>query len=199
MSEQARRITPDDILAREDYAPIRAERRRQIIALKRDRRLAVGPYASFYFESWATMRQQVQEMLWIEKGGPAEIADELAAYNPLVPKGDELVATVMLEIDDESRRRQVLSGLGGVEETMVILVGEARIPGRPETGDDVERTAADGKTSSIHFMHFRFQADEIARFRSPGARVVVAIEHPSYAHMAVLPEAVRRALAEDFA
>ncbi len=198
MTEHKRRITPDDILPLEDYAKVRDERRRQIIELKRDRRLAVGPDATFYFESYRTMLQQVQEMVWTEKGGAAQIADELAAYNPLVPRGDELVATVMFEIADEARRRRVLIGLGGVEETMAIEVGESRIVGVPETGDHVERTAADGKTSSIHFMHFRFQADQIARFRDPGARVVVAIEHENYAHMAVMPEAVRHALAQDF-
>ncbi len=199
MTEPKRAITPEDILSLEDYARVRDQRRRQIIELKRDRRLAVGPYATFYFESYDTMLQQVQEMFWIEKGGDEQIADELAAYSPLVPKGDELVATVMFEIEDEARRRQVLTGLGGVEETMAILLGEDRVPGVPEIGDHVERTAADGKTSSIHFMHFCFSADLIARFREPSARIVVAVEHEAYAHMAVLPEAARRALAEDFA
>ncbi|MDP6704838.1 MAG: DUF3501 family protein [Alphaproteobacteria bacterium] len=199
MSEERREIAADDILSLDDYAEVRDARRREIIDLKRERRLAVGPYATFYFESYRTMLQQIQEMYWIEKGGPEQIADELAAYNPLVPQGDELVATVMFEIEDEARRRQFLLGLGGVEETMAIEVDGTRVAGVPEVGDQVERTAADGKTSSIHFMHFRFPPEAIARFREPGARVVVAVEHENYAHMAVMPEAVRRALAEDFA
>lgn len=190
-------ITRADILPIADYAKERAERRKKVTEIKRNRRLAVGPFATFYFENFETMWHQVHEMLFIEKGGDGQIADELAAYNPLVPKGRELIATVMFEIEDAVRRKQVLAKLGGVEETMSITVDGARIVGLPEA--DVDRTNAAGKASSVQFVHFPFTADQIARFKAPGARVIVAIEHPEYAHMAAMPESVRAALSGDFA
>jgi hypothetical protein len=158
----------------------------------------VGPVAAFYFENYATMLSQIQEMLWIEKGGEEQIADELAAYNPLIPQGRELVATLMFEIADPARRAAMLSDLGGVEETVSLEVAGRKILALPDTEDGIERTRADGKTSSIHFLHFSFQADQISAFREPGARIIAAIEHREYAHMAVMPEAMRQALAEDF-
>jgi hypothetical protein len=189
-------VTAADILPRSDYALVRAERRRQISALKRNRRLEVGPHCTFYFESFDTMRHQIQEMCWIENGGAAQIPDELAAYNPLVPQGSELVATFMIEIDDPERRRRVLDRLGGIEETAFIKVFGTIIPGRPET--DQDRTTAEGKASSVQFVHFAFTAEQIARFRTPGAEVVLGLSHPQYGHMAVMPEAVRVELAKDF-
>jgi len=198
MTEAERRITPADIMPLADYAKVRLDWRRQIIALKRDRRLAVGPEATLYFENYRTMLQQVQEMLWIEKGGAEQVADELEAYNPLIPQGHELVATLMFEIADEARRRRLLAGLGGVEDTVTIELDGEAIEGAAEAGDGVERTTEAGKTSSIHFLHFRFTAGQVARFRDPSIRVVVAIGHENYAHMAVMPQAVREALARDF-
>jgi hypothetical protein len=198
MSQNERRITPDDVQPPAAYAATRRQRRRQIIEIKKHRRVAVGPDATLYFENYDTMLQQVQEMLWIEKGGAEQLADELAAYNPLIPQGDELVATLMFEIGDEARRRLTLARLAGVEATVAIeLEGEA-IAGEPELGDRIERTTAAGKTSSIHFLHFRFTPAQIERFRDPAVRAVVAIGHPGYAHMAVVPPEVRAALAADF-
>src|SRR5271154_1555567 len=104
-----RALTPSDILSPQDYEHLRTEKRGAMIALKKKRRVAVGPYATFYFENYDTMWLQVQEMLRVEKGGAEQLEDELHAYTPLVPKGDELVATVMLEIEDEKRRTAVLS------------------------------------------------------------------------------------------
>jgi hypothetical protein len=190
-------IRRDDILPMQDYGKVRAERRKAMTALKKNRRIDVGPFATFYFENFDTMWHQVHEMLFIERGGEAQIADELAAYNPLIPKGDELVATVMFEIEDEARRRAVLARLGGVEETMSIQFDGEKIVGAPE--EDVDRTTAAGKASSVQFVHFRFTPAQVAKFRKPGTRVIVAIEHPAYGHMAVMPEDVRAALAGDFA
>jgi hypothetical protein len=189
-------VTVADILPRADYARVRPEQRRRMAALKRTRRLEVGPHITFYFESFDTMRHQVQEMCWIENGGPEQIPDELAAYNPLIPQGDELVATFMIEIDDPDRRKRILSDLGGIEESAFIKVFGETVPGIPET--DQDRTSADGKASSVQFVHFRFTPEQIARFRTPGAEVVLGLSHPHYGHMAVMPEAVRAALAEDF-
>ncbi|MEQ9812453.1 MAG: DUF3501 family protein [Azospirillaceae bacterium] len=187
-------ITRADIMDMADYAKIRKEKRSQLMPVKRNRRLAVGPYATFHFESYDTMWLQVHEMLFIEKGGEAQIADELQAYNPLIPKGDELVATVLFEIDDPVRRRQVLGALGGVEETMTIEFDGKVVKGEAE--EDVDRTTADGKASSVQFVHFRFTAEQAAAFRKAD-RVMVGITHPNYPHMTVLPEAVQAALAED--
>ncbi len=189
-------ITPADILPHAEYAKRRAAMRAEIVAKKKNRRLEVGPVATFYFECYETMLQQVQEMLHIEKGGEAQIADELAAYNPLIPKGSELVATVMFEIDDPVRRARVLARLGGVESTMFIKLGEDKIMGLPEA--DQDRTTADGKASSVQFVHFPFSRAQIERFRKPGETIIVGIEHENYAHMAVMSDAIRRELAGDF-
>lgn len=188
-------ITRDDILAMSEYEKVRADRRRSILPVKKLRRLAVGPDATFYFENFDTMWLQIHEMLYIEKGGEEQIADELDAYNPLIPKGGELVATVMFEIDDPVRRRRVLGELGGVEETMVLEVDGERIASEPEA--DVDRTTADGKASSVQFVHFRFTPDQAAKFKTPGTRVVVAIEHPKYPHMTMISEESRAELASD--
>jgi hypothetical protein len=142
------------------------------------------------------MHLQVQEMVYIERGGEEQVKDELLAYNPLIPNGRELVATFMIEIDDPERRHRMLGRLGGIEETAFIRVGDATIRGTPEA--DQDRPTADGKASSVQFVHFPFTADEIAAFRRPGAQVVLGLEHPAYSHMAVLPEPVRAELAGDF-
>jgi hypothetical protein len=133
-----REITRSDILAMEDFAVIRQSRRAEISAIKRHRRAAIGPDATIYFESYDTMWWQIHEMLYIEKGGEAQIADELAAFNPLIPKGRELVATLMFEIDDPARRAHLLNKLGGVENCVTITVAGEAIAGVAE--DDVERS-----------------------------------------------------------
>lgn len=191
-------ITRADILSMEEYGANRKARRQAAIALKKNRRLEVGPLATFYFENYETMLSQIHEMLWIERGGEEQIADELAAYNPLVPKGNELVATLMFEIDDPVRRDGVLRRLGRVEETVSIEIGDEVVRAVPEIQDGVERTKADGKTSSIHFLHFPFTQAQIEAFRSSETRALLAIEHENYAHMAVIPQNVREALAADF-
>jgi len=191
-----RRIEPSDIMPEADYVQVRAAKRRELSELKKLRRIEVGPFAVFAFESWDTMWFQIQEMLHIEKGGVAQIPDEIAAYNPLIPQGRELVATVMFQIDDEQTRKLALARLGGVEQTAFLSIGSARIAGVPEA--DMDRTTAEGKASSVQFVHFPFTPEQIAAFRAPGAQVIVGFTHPNYAHMAVLPEPVRAALAQDF-
>ena len=191
-----RAINADDILSIPDYAAQRREWRQRIGAARRLRRLDVGPCVSFHFENWQTLWLQVHEMLHIERGGAAQVADELAAYNPLVPDGRELVATLMIEIDDAGRRRRVLGTLGGLETTAFIEVAGHVVPGAP-AGDQARTTAA-GKASAVHFVHFIFMPGQIAAFREAGARVVVGLSHAAYSHMAVLPEPMRVALAEDF-
>jgi hypothetical protein len=192
-----REISPADILSMADYAKQRADLRRDIVAKKKLRRMEVGPASTFYFECYETMLQQVQEMLFIEKGGEAQIADELEAYNPLIPNGSELTATVMFEVDDPVRRARFLARLGGIENHMFIRVGNDTMRGVPE--EDQERTNEEGKASSVHFVHFPFTAAQIKAFKQPNTQVLIGFDHPEYSHMAVMPEAVRNELASDFA
>ena len=189
-------ITEADILDPAEYTRTRAGRRREASALKRRRRIEVGPYITFYFESYDTMWLQVHEMLHIERGGKAQIPDELAAYNPLIPQGRELVATFMIEIDDAERRKRILGGLGGIEETAFIRLGAETVRGVPER--DADRTTAEGKASSVQFVHFPFTPAQIAAFRDPSVEAVLGLSHREYSHMAVIPPEVRTALAADF-
>jgi len=191
-----RKIEPSAIVPLSQYAPQRAERRKRMAELKKNRRLEVGPFATFYFESYDTMLHQVHEMLFIEKGGAEQLPDELAAYNPLIPQGSELVATVMFEIDDPLRRARVLASLGGVEDKAFIRLGADTIRGVSE--EDQERTREDGKASSVQFIRFPFTPSQIVAFRGSGGDVIVGFDHANYGHMAVMPPAVRQALAQDF-
>ena len=193
----ARLVTPNDILPYETYAKERKERRTKITAMKRARRISVGPDATFYFENYDTMFHQIHEMLHIERGGAEQVADELDAYNPLIPNGSELVATLMFEIDDELRRDRELRRLTGVETHIQIeLDGDIVKAVVPE--GEIERTKADGKTSSVHFLHFPFTPEQIAKFRNPKVRVMLAITHPNYGHMALIDGETRASLAADF-
>jgi hypothetical protein len=195
MPAAKRTITRDDILPMETYGRERAALRQNVVAIKKHRRVEVGPVATFYFENYQTMWHQVHEMLFIEKGGEAQIADELRAYNPLIPNGSELVATVMFEIDDPVRRANTLLKLGGVESRMFLQIGHEKVRGVPE--GDIERTKSDGKTSSVHFVHFPLTSAQKAAFRAAGAQVVLGFDHPEYGHMTMLPEPTRAALAAD--
>jgi hypothetical protein len=197
MPASQRKVTREDIVPDAEYAAQRKARRAALLPLKRLRRVALGPYCTFYFESYETLLFQIQEMLLVEKGGEAQIADELAAYNPLIPQGAELVATAMFEIDDERRRAVILGELGRVEDDFFIEVGAERVAGAPE--GDVERTRDDGKTSSVHFLHFHFTPAQAAAFRDPAVRVMLGCDHPRYAHFAVLGEETRAELAKDLA
>ena len=197
MPAALRKITPADLIPDADYARERRERRQALLPTKRLRRVPLGPICTVLFECFDTMLFQVQEMLLTEKGGAEQIPDELAAYNPLIPQGSELVATVMFEIDDEVRREATLARLGGVEDTFFLQVGAERAPGVPE--GDVERTREDGKTSSVHFLRFPLSAEQIARFRDPTTQILVGCAHEAYSNLAGLTPATRAELAKDFA
>ncbi|HYU13627.1 MAG TPA: DUF3501 family protein, partial [Stellaceae bacterium] len=152
-SHARRQLSRADILPLDQYIKIRTQRRRETTELKRRRRVEIGPFATFYFENFATMWQQVQEMLYIEKGGDEQLADELEAYNPLIPQGDELVATVMFEVDDPARRAATLAQLGGVENHAFIEVAGERTRGEPDPTR--ENTSPEGKASAVQFIRFR--------------------------------------------
>ena len=197
MPAAARKITADDVIPDAEYAPLRRERRAALLPVKRLRRVALGPVCTFYFETFETMLFQVQEMLLTERGGPAQLADELAAYNPLIPQGRELVATVMFEIEDPARRDRVLRSLGGVDRHLFLEIAGRRVDAVPE--GDIERTRDDGKTSSVHFVRFPFTDTDAAAFRTPDARVLIGCDHPNYGHLAVVGEDSRAELAKDLA
>lgn len=191
----AKELTRDDIMDMAAYGAIRMERRREIVADKKNRRVHIGPHATFYFENYWTMWLQVHEMLYIEKGGEAQIPDELNAYNPLIPKGRELIATVMFEIDDPAKRAAILGELGGVEETFFLSIDGAEVTATAET--DVDRTSAEGKASSVQFVHFHLTDDQAAKLKGGAGEVILGIKHPAYSHMTILPPATRAALAGD--
>jgi hypothetical protein len=197
MPAAERRVTREDILPDAEFAAQRKARRAALLPVKQFRRVALGPYCTVYFESFETMLFQIQEMLLIEKGGEAQIQDELDAYNPLIPQGAELTATVMFEIADEVRRDLILRRLGGVEDHFFLKVGQDRIAGVQE--GDIERTRDDGKTSSVHFLHFPVTDTQKAAFRDPAVEAMVGCDHELYAHLAILGPAVRAELAKDFA
>ena len=197
MPAAERRITAADIQPLDAFAAERKARRAALLPVKRLRRVALGPWCTVYFESFETMLFQVQEMLLIEKGGEAQLADELAAYNPMIPQGAELTATVMFEIDDPNTRARVLGELGGVDDRFFVEVDGARA-GAVQEGD-IERTRDDGKTSSVHFIRFPLSPEQIAAFRDPSVQLMVACGDPRYAHLAVLGPDVRAELAKDLA
>ena len=189
-------LTETDILPMGEYVKGRADWRRKVTEKKINRRVDVGPNITFYFECYDTMWLQVQEMLYIEKGGAEQIPGELEAYNPLIPNGSELIATFMIEIDEPERRKRILDGLGRIEDTAFIRVGGDTIIGVPEA--DANRTSAEGKASSVQFVHFPFTVEQIAAFSSPNAEVVLGFNHPNYGHRAILSEPVRAELTTDF-
>ena len=195
MPESTRTITPADLLPLKEYEAQRKTLKANLIPMKKLRRIEVGPFATFYFENYATMWLQVMEMLRIEKGGEEQVPGELAAYNPLIPQGDELIATMMLEIEDGERRNKVLLTLGGIEETVFLEIGGDVIRATPTEYDD--RTTADGKTSSVHWLRFKLTKAQIARFAND--KVVIGLSHRNYGHMAVLTDKTKAALAKDFA
>lgn len=195
MPRENRMITEADILPLSEWAKVRVAHRKALSERKKSRRVAIGPHATLLFENWDTMWYQIQEMLWIEKGGADQLPDELAAYNPMIPNGSELTATLMFGISDEAKRRAFLAELGGVEDHISISIGGDRVKAVAE--EDLERTTADGKTSSVHFLHFPFSAEQIAAFKR-GGDILVRIDHSRYGHAAIIGEEVRAELESDF-
>ena len=165
--------------------------------LKKKRRVPLGPYATFYFECYETMLAQVQEMLYIEKGGHEQLKDELKAYNPLIPKGQELIATLMFEIDNPLSRTEFLNKVGGIEKKVFFKIDDQKINSIPEK--DVDRTSSEGKASSVQFIHFYFNDDQIKKFKNLKNDVIIGIDHHLYNHMTKIPEITKQALIKDFA
>ena len=189
-------LTKQDILSLEEFTKIRAQKRQETLEIKKNRRVPLGAEATLFFENFDTLWWQIQEMLYIEKGGDAQMEDELLAYNPLLPQGQELVATFMIEIDDPIRRAQVLGMLGGIEHHLCLRFAGHTLKAIPE--EDPNRTTESGKTSAIHFVHWAFTKDQIADFCKPHQDIIVEITHPSFPSKTLMAENVRAALQGDF-
>ena len=196
MTKEKRLIQKEDIMPIDAYTKQRKELRKSIVEFKKDRRVPLGPYATFYFESYETMLAQVQEMLYIEKGGDEQLKDELSAYNPLVPNGKELTATLMFEIDNPVSRATFLGKVGGIEEKVYMKVDGALIKAVPE--EDVDRTSAEGKASSVQFIHFKFNDEQIKKFKSNSSLIEVGIDHDEYSHSTKLSDRTVKSLSADF-
>ena len=197
MTKEKRFIEKEDLIVFAEYAKNRKTIRKDLVEFKKNRRVSIGPYATFYFESFETMLAQVQEMLHIEKGGDEQLKDELNAYNPLIPKGKELVATLMFEIDDPILRADFLGKVGGIEEKVYVEIGKEKIIATPE--QDLDRTSEEGKASSVQFVHFKFSDDQITKFKNLKNKVILSIEHDLYHHAAEILENTKKSLISDFA
>jgi len=196
MPREKREIQKEDIIPLDVYTEKRRELRKSIVDYKKNRRVALGPYATFYFESYETMLAQVQEMLYIEKGGDEQLQDELSAYNRLIPNGKELIATLMFEIDNPISRAAFLGKVGGIEETVFMKINGEKIKAVPE--EDVDRTSSEGKASSVQFIHFNFTDDQIEKFQSNSSEIELGIDHKEYSHSTKLSKENIASLSTDF-
>jgi len=196
MPKEKREIQKSDIMPLDAYIKDRKELRKNIVNFKKNRRVALGPYATFYFESYETMLAQVQEMLYIEKGGDEQLHDELIAYNPLIPNGKELTATLMFEIDNPISRAAFLGKVGGIEEMVFMKLNGETIKAVPE--EDVDRTSAEGKASSVQFIHFNFTDEQIQKFKSSNVDIELGMNHKEYSHTTRLSKENIASLSGDF-
>ena len=196
MPKEKREIQKSDIMPLDAYIKDRKELRKNIVNFKKNRRVALGPYATFYFESYETMLAQVQEMLYIEKGGDEQLHDELIAYNPLIPNGKELTATLMFEIDNPISRAAFLGKVGGIEEMVFMKINGETVKAIPE--EDVDRTSAEGKASSVQFIHFNFTDEQIQKFKSNDINIELGMDHKEYSHTTKLSKENIASLSEDF-
>ena len=196
MTKENRIVEKVDLVDSKTYEQNRTQLRKNLVQFKKKRRVPLGPYATFYFECFETMLAQIQEMLYIERGGDEQLKDELNAYNPLIPKGKELVATLMFEIDDPALRTNFLNKVGGIDEKVYILIDKEKITAVSET--DLDRTSAEGKASSVQFIHFNFSDEQISKFKNYDNELIIGIEHDLYNHTTKVSQQTRDALVVDF-
>ncbi len=190
------KLTADDLMTLETYARERADFRTKVLEHKKNRQINLGENATLYFEDRLTMQYQVQEMLRIEKiFEPGGIAEELDAYNPLIPDGSNWKATFMVEFPDEEERREQLKLLRGIEDAVWLQVeGCDKI--RAISDEDLERED-DTKTSAVHFMRFELTPEMVEALKG-GAKLSAGIDHDRYkAEVDPVPEDTRRSLAAD--
>ncbi len=189
-------LLPSDLLSLEQYARERADFRTRVLAHKRDRKVRVGEHVTLLFEDRLTIQYQIQEMLRAEKIFEAEgIAEELDAYNPLVPDGSNLKCTMLIEYADAEVRKRELLRLRNIEHDVQLVVGE-HAPITAIADEDLPRSN-DEKTAAVHFLRFELDAAAVAGFKR-GANLAFRIEHPNYRAQARLTEAQKKALIADF-
>jgi hypothetical protein len=189
-------LTPQDLLPLEEYARQRPEFRSRVLAHKRNRKVRIGEHVTLLFEDRLTIQYQVQEMLRAEKIFEAEgIAEELAAYNPLVPDGANLKCTMLIEYDDVEVRKRELLRLRNIEHDVQLAV-EGHAPVKAIADEDLPRSNEE-KTAAVHFLRFELDAAAIAAFKR-GRPVTFRVGHPHYHAEARLTEAQQEALAADF-
>lgn len=191
-----KKLAAEDLLSLEQYHKQRDELRARVLAHKRSRQMPLGPSAMLYFEDRLTIQYQVQEMLRIERIFATEgIEEELAAYNPLIPDGTNLKATLMIEVPDVEERRRVLADLAGFEDTVYAQVGGFdRVMAIAD--EDLERTSED-KTSAVHFVRFEFD-EAMRRALQQGAPLKLGVAHPKYEHEALVTGTALASLLADF-
>ena len=190
-------LTRNDLWSLEEYAGRREEFRKQVLAHKKLRQVALGPHATLYFEDQLTMQYQIQEMLRVERiFEAAEIEEELSTYNPLIPDGSNWKATFMIEYGDIEERKQALATMGGIEETVWVQVGNGT-KAYAIANEDMERTR-DSKAAAVHFMRFELSAEDLQSVRD-GANVHMGLDHPSIANSVTLSTEARQALCADLA
>lgn len=198
MADSRPKLTRDDLVSLERYHAERAAFRERVLAHKATRQIALGAHATLYFEDRLTIQYQVQEMLRIERiFEPEAIQEELDAYTPLIPDGDNWKATFMIEYPDIEERRVALERLVGIEHDLWVQVGGgARVKGIAD--EDMERSKAQ-KTAAVHFVRFQLTPDMVAAARA-GAPISIGVSHPVYTYsLDPVPEAVRASLANDLA
>jgi hypothetical protein len=192
------KLTTGDLFSLEQYAKTRPQFRPQVIAHKKHRTLQVGPNMTWCFEDRLTVQYQVQEMLRIERIFEQEgIADELAAYNPLIPDGANWKATMLIEYPDAEIRRVALAGLKGVEDRCwVSIAGHEKVYAIAD--EDLDREN-DEKTSSVHFLRFELTSGMVASAKQ-GAAISAGVDHGNYSHaVAPVAPAVQSSLLADLA
>ena len=194
---QINTIERSDILSRDEYKSKRKSLREKMVLRKKFRRVDIGPYVTMYFENKDTIIHQINEMVYIEDGGEEQIDDEISAYKSLIPDGKELVATVMIEIDSPIKRAEFLAKMGGFEEQISIKIGDKEIKGKAEL--DGDRTTADGKASSVQFVHFEFEDKTVETIKNHMENVSISIDHENYRHSSVLNIDTVKELVKDFA
>jgi hypothetical protein len=189
------KLTTTDLLSLEQYHRERPRLRAEVLAHKRHRQAPLGPHLTLYFEDRLTMRYQVQEMLRAERIFESEaIAEELEAYNPLIPDGTNLKATMMLEYPDVAARRAALARLRGIENAVYLEVGNL---GRvfAYADEDLERSD-ETKTSAVHFLRFELDAAMRDALKN-GAALKLGVDHEDYRHELDASAEVRASLAAD--
>lgn len=193
-------LTYSDILPLTEFEKIRHFKKQEILPLKKLRQLSVGPDITFYFENIQTIWWQIQEMLRIEKGGEAQIGDELRAYNPLIPvngpNGYEISATMMIEIDDPIRRQVVLKQLFGIDQQISFTWENTNIPAFSIDPTEDRNRESDQKTSSVHFLKWLLSAEQVNDFLNN--EVSLSTSNPHYAFETVLPLTLKNSFKDDF-